>query len=369
MAAFYLLTGLLFGAYVLGMVLCLAGWMRTPVFHSEPAQFKTKASILLPVRNEEKNIARILRCLSRQAYPASLYEIIVIDDHSADSTAALVREQNIPNAVLRMAAGEGKKNAITEGIQYASGTLVITTDADCEMGEHWLSELVSYYEKYHPVMIIGPVLLQGERTLQEKIQSQEMTVLTALAGASAHFGRPLLCSGANLAYERETFSAVNGFAGTEHTPSGDDVFLMLKMQRQFPGRIHYLKSEQAAVHTRPAASSAEAIRQRKRWASKTFLFGFSYVACIAVLVFGVNFLVLISGILSVINVKFVLALITTLPLKCIVDFMLFQSASSFFRKQSYPVLFLLSSALYPLYASVVGVLSPFTNTTWKGRQS
>ena len=218
-------------------------------------------------------------------------------------------------------------------------------------------------------MIVAPVLVKQEKSFSEIIQAQEITMLTALAAASLYYDLPLLCSGANLVYEKEAFNSVEGFEGVDKTLTGDDVFLLLKFHKQFPHEIKYLKSNQAVVFTHPEKKSSEMLKQRKRWASKVFRYEFGCVTSIAILVFLANFFLLLSGILSVINPKFAFALVTALPLKCIADYMLFHSASSFFKKDAHPFIFIVASIVYPVYVSIVGLISPFTNYSWKGRTS
>ena len=232
-------------------------------------------------------------------------------------------------------------------------------------------------------MIVAPVLLSWESgvgswekktpnsslpTFFQLMQSQETMALTASACASLHYNRPILCSGANLAYEKSAFLAVNGFEGIDQTATGDDVFLMLKFYKRFPKEINYLKSNDAIVFTRPEKSLSDALSQRKRWASKSFSYGFSHVTWIAALIFFTNFLILLSGILSVINSRFVLVLITCFSTKLLVDFMLLYSASLFFGKKLHFFAFVLASLIYPVYVSMIGLLYPFGNYSWKDRQ-
>ena len=371
MTIFYLLTFLVCGGYVVLMLSYLVGWMKTPGWSGFKIQANTKCSVIIPARNEEKNILKILHCLSKQTYPQDKFEIIVVNDHSFDRTAEVVSHCEIPN--LRFISLPeplaGKKQALAEGIKKSRGELIITTDADGEMGEEWLSSIASYYEKEKPKMMVAPVLLKDERSFSEILQAQEMTVLTASAGASLYYGHPVLCSGANLAYEREAFNSVNGFEGIEHTATGDDIFLMLKFYKKFPNEIKYLKSKEATVVTYPEPKSSDALKQRKRWASKTFRYGFSRITWLAVLVFLANFFIAFSGILSVINIKFAFALVATLPLKCIVDYMLLHSASSFFGKKNHALVFMMASLVYPFYVTYIGLVAPFTNYSWKSRTS
>jgi len=48
-------------------------------------------TVIVPARNEEANVERCLRSLLAQDYPANRLKVLVIDDHSADDTAAIVR--------------------------------------------------------------------------------------------------------------------------------------------------------------------------------------------------------------------------------------------------------------------------------------
>jgi GT2 family glycosyltransferase len=97
----------------------------------------------------------------------------------------------------------------------AKGDLIITTDADCEAGRNWLLEVISFYEEKRPKMIVGPVVLKGENSIQQIMQSQEMIMLTACKYASLYWNKPILCSGANLAFEKNAFIDVNGFDGAK----------------------------------------------------------------------------------------------------------------------------------------------------------
>ena len=375
MTLFYLLTAIVSAGYLLLILLYLYGWIKTPANQGAPLTIKhqplTIVSIIVPARNEEQNIENCLNAIHRQKYPENLFEVIVVDDHSTDRTAGLVREMNRSNLrIIGLQEGEaGKKQALSQGIKNAKGDLIITTDADCTMGENWLASVVAFYEEKKPKMIVGPVLLQGENSLQEILQGQEMTILTACACAAIRWNRPILCSGANLAYEKSAFLALNGFDDTKKTATGDDVFLMLKMQERFPGGIGYLGSLDAIVFTHPQRTSAQALKQRKRWASKTFLYGFSYVTGIAVLIFLTNFLILFSGIMSAINLKFVWIPAICFFAKFLVDLMLVYSASSFFGKKFNPVVFMIFSIVYPVYVSFTGLISPLTRYSWKGRTS
>ena len=140
-------------------------WLSLPTW-SLPKNYvpHTKVSILVPARNESENIQRCLQSLLHQNYPETLLEILVIDDHSEDDTAALAEAIGDTRVkVLRLADYPDlpqqafKKLALTTGIGEASGSLIVTTDADCFAGVNWLPLIVSCYECNKAKLIAAPV--------------------------------------------------------------------------------------------------------------------------------------------------------------------------------------------------------------------
>ncbi len=125
------------------------GWHRLPFFETPVQQDTTPVSIIVAARNEEENIAKTIEDILAQNYDPALMEVIFIDDHSTDQTAAIIARY--PRVkLIRLNAGTTvnsyKKKAIDTAIAGASGKLIITTDADCSMGPKWLKTIVSYYE-------------------------------------------------------------------------------------------------------------------------------------------------------------------------------------------------------------------------------
>lgn len=375
MSIFYLLTLLIYLAYTALIIFYLIGWKRTESLavkqRTTDYESRTRVSIILPARNEEENILDCLSALYKQTYPLDDFEIIVVDDHSTDRTAELVEKLEIENLKLIRSndnSAGGKKSAITEGIKNSSGDLIITTDADCRMGNEWLASIVSFYQNEKPKMIVAPVMLNEEKKFLDNMQSLEMLALTGCGAGAIFFGKPILCSGANLAYEKNVFCEVNGFDGNEKNLSGDDVFLMLKINRKFLSQIKFLKSKEATVFTKPGKNLSSFFQQRKRWASKTFSYTEEYVTAAAVIIFLSNFFILLSAAVSILKSTFVPIAIVLL-VKCLVDFMLLNSVSTFFGKKKLLIWFLISALIYPLYVFLTGSIAPLTNFSWKGRKN
>jgi chlorobactene glucosyltransferase len=82
-------------------------------------------SVIVPARNEARNIRRCVEGLLAQSYPKA--EVIVVDDRSTDATPALLAELAAAHARLRLVAGEplppgwaGKPHALVQGVAAAS---------------------------------------------------------------------------------------------------------------------------------------------------------------------------------------------------------------------------------------------------------
>lgn len=92
-------------------------------------------SILVPARNEEKNIKKLLVSLIKQDYKNM--EILVLDDNSSDSTAAIVKQMEQKDSRIRLITGKkiedgwlGKSWACQQLASCAKGQYFIFTDAD-----------------------------------------------------------------------------------------------------------------------------------------------------------------------------------------------------------------------------------------------
>lgn len=101
-----------------------------------------------------QNIKACLDSIVAQSYPAHLFEVIVIDDHSEDDTAAIIKTYADKNVHLislkdhvKDRINSYKKKAIEIAVAQAKGTLIITTDADCILPKDWLQTFAAFYEE------------------------------------------------------------------------------------------------------------------------------------------------------------------------------------------------------------------------------
>ena len=365
-----LIVILLFICYSAFIFYYWQSWKSIPDYISSNQRAQTKISVIIPARNEEENISKLLKALNDQSYPKEFFEVIVVDDHSTDNTAAIVKEF-YPVKLLTLKddnINSYKKKAIETGVATATGELIITTDADCLPTQEWLKTLAACKEETQAVLIVAPVVFENNDSFLGVFQSLDFMTLQGITGASVYKNIHSMCNGANLAYEKKAFYQVNGFAGVDHIASGDDMLLMHKIWEKYPKQVHYLKSKDAIVTTHPMKTWKEFFSQRIRWASKARQYDDKRVFGVLLLVylFNVSFLsLLVAGIW---NLKFLIWLLALWVAKTIIEFPFVYSVAAFFTKQKLMKYFFFFQPLHIFYTILSGLFGQFGKYEWKGRR-
>ncbi len=118
--------------------------------------FHPRISVIIPARNEEGNLGRLLRSLEQQNLPPD--EVIVIDDHSVDQTAPLAR--SLGATVIRApdlpAGWLGKSWACWIGAKEARGEFLIFLDADVFLEKEAIISLIQTYEEKKGLVSVQP---------------------------------------------------------------------------------------------------------------------------------------------------------------------------------------------------------------------
>jgi cellulose synthase/poly-beta-1,6-N-acetylglucosamine synthase-like glycosyltransferase len=367
----------LLSCYTALILLYRMGWERQQGFKL-PAGYKprTLVSIIVPARNEENNITACLNSLLAQTYPANMFEVIVIDDHSTDNTVAAVKAFKQSNVkLLRLAdfVKEGdetnsyKKKALTAGINQSKGELIITTDADCTAGSQWLMEMVARYESQKPVMIIAPVDFTSDGSLVQLFQSLDFMSMQGITVATHQLGLGNMCNGANFAFQKKAFEAVNGYDGIDHLASGDDYLLMMKLQKAFPGNKVYLKSKNAIMHTAPQPDAGSFLQQRIRWASKSGKYDDKKMTATLLLVYLFNLSFLVLALMGFNKGAYLVLSGCMLLVKIVAELIFLYPVAKFFNKKSQLLFFPVLQPLHIAYIIIAGLLGFVGKYTWKGR--
>ena len=199
------------------IVLWLLGFVfffRVPVCHKKQAKSITRptVSIIVPARNEESNIPNLVRSLKNQIKVDD--EIIVVDDHSEDNTAA-VAEQKGARVIKssEMPRGwTGKTWACYQGARKAAGNVLVFLDADTFIEEDGLDTILTNYIENDGVLSIQPY--HEMHKLYEQFSAFFNLVLMAAMGSFTVFGKiiqPIGLFGPVIVMEKKLYLQSGGF--------------------------------------------------------------------------------------------------------------------------------------------------------------
>ncbi len=323
-------------------------------------------SIIVAFKNEQQNIVECLKCLFKQSYNKNNTEIILVDDYSTDNSFLFaeneIRNYNADNIKLvslkNMNISGSKKNAVETAVNIASGKLIILTDADCRMSEKWVETIVGFYIRKKPKLILGPVRYNYKNSFFQRIQSLEFLSYIAAACGTAYLKKPILCNGANMAYERDLFINLDPYNDNKNYNSGDDIFLLQKLKKVWGGsNISFLKNSCAIVDTFPEESIKGFIKQRVRWASKSKGYKDIFTILSAYLIFIYSFFILLLLPFAIFYSELRFAFLLFYLIKIIIDFPSYLMITGFTSQRKLLWYYLPLQILYPLYIVYVGIKS------------
>ena len=329
-----------------------------------------KASVLIAARNEEKNIGNLLKSLYNQTFSKELFEVIIIDDHSEDETISVIenflKEHKDINLKFFKAEKEGKKQAISQALHLAENELILVTDADCFLKETWIESIVNFYKEENCKMILAPVLLSPAETFFEKIQVLEHLSLIGSTAGSAAIGFPVMCNGANMAYERLVALEVEKQRKDFNIPSGDDMFLMEYFIKNYGAEnVKFLLSKNAIVKTNTCKNISEFFRQRRRWVSKTKSYTSWKILSTAFVVLFFNLSIISLLVSALFSPTLLIPYFLLTFLKFLIDYPLLRNITTFMNQKNLLIWTLPLELVYPFYAVFTAISGMLINVKWK----
>ncbi len=335
---------------------------------------KEFVSVIIPFRNESKNLLNSLRSLNNQSLSKDRFEVIYIDDSSEDDSFKILRDATKPKNIILLKSNADiderghKKKALKFAIEKSKGDIIITTDADCYHNKGWLQILTNYFDR-ETAFVSGPVEFESNGNIFQDLQKLEFSSLILVGAGLIGIGKPIICNAANLGFRKSIFNDVGGYEDNLNLSSGDDEFLMQKISRETNYKVKFSFNKEAKSFTNPNNSISDFYQQRKRWASK----GFHYKDYGIILKLILIFLFYLSLPAQIIlglffNNYYLLTLALSLILKFIFELRIVNfTGDSLFGKTNLR-LFLLAELLHIPYIIISGLAGIFGNYKWKGRE-
>ncbi len=191
------------------LVRWLLGWalaMRQPELPAGAPSRRPPVSVLIPARDEATTLPHLLAALAAQSLQPQ--EVIVIDDHSTDDTAAIARQAStsLPLRVIQPpplpADWCGKTWALHHGVLASCGEVLVFLDADTEPAPQFLERLIARHEQQGGLVSVQPYH-RTEKPYEQLSVLFNLVGLMAVplgAGCGVAFGPAMVSSRAD--YER-----------------------------------------------------------------------------------------------------------------------------------------------------------------------
>lgn len=218
-------------------------------------------SVLIASYDEELYIEETLGNCLRLDYPN--YEVVVVDDGSADCTVEKVLPYVAKGRVrlVAKAKNEGKAMALNDAIPCLHGEIVVVIDADSSPVPEMLCHIVPHFSSARVAAVTGNPRVMEKDTFLAKLQTIEFTsIVSILRRAQRVWGRILTVSGVATAFRKSALVDVGLFSPDMAT---EDIDMTWKLQKRYYD-VRY--EPEAVVWMRVPKHLRGLFKQRRRWA-------------------------------------------------------------------------------------------------------
>ena len=216
-----------------------------------------KVSIIIPTKNEAKNIGFCLDSIFSIDYSAAAYEVLVVDNGSADQTTLIAAEKGAQVYSLPHVNISTLRNF---GTRQAKGDIFAFLDADCTVDKDWLVNAEKYFEAKNIVCFGSTPRIPDKPTW---VQAAWFHVRQKKKGCT----EVAWLESMNMFIRRDIYESVGGF--NETLVTCEDVDLSYRLSAR--GRI-ISDQEIRAIHHGEAKDIAEFFR-KERWRGKSNYLG------------------------------------------------------------------------------------------------
>ncbi len=221
-----------------------------------PAGPRPTVSVVIPVKDDAELLDRCLRALHRQTQAAD--EIIVVDNGSADSSAAVATSRG---AQVVRCDEPGIPAASARGYDAATGDLILRLDADCLPAETWVATMTAAFVRHPRVSVFSGAarFVDGPRALRTPLAA---AYLLAYAAATVPALGHLPVFGSNLAFRRSAWRSISAHVHRDDPELHDDLDVAFHFGERH--RIRYLSDAPMGMSMRPFRDAHAFARRFRR---------------------------------------------------------------------------------------------------------
>ena len=135
-----------------------------------PGDGSFRLSVVVPTFNEEATLGALFRrivAIVEHATPD--YEVVVVNDGSTDRTLSILTEAHISNPrvrVVNLSRNFGKEAALTAGLNYSTGDVIIPLDADLQHPPELIPKMVAKWREGYDMVVAVRADRRGESALK-----------------------------------------------------------------------------------------------------------------------------------------------------------------------------------------------------------
>ena len=321
-------------------------------------------TVIVPARDEAAVIESCLDALLNQDYPREQFEVLLVNDRSADSTGKIIaayanQHPGTITPVQLSGAFGGKGLAIDTGVKLARGDIILTTDADVRVNPNWIRTIA---EQFQPAtgLVFGPTMYRYNNKLVQRYQALETAFLSVVSSGYVANEFPVTCQGSNMAFRKETYQEIRDKLVKRNFPDTNDDLILQEVSLLERWKIRTVLTSGAINYTDPPETWLTLMNQRFRWASHGRLYPRISVRIYLILLF--------SSLLGFAAGPFVLPVnqvITLWGLKLMVDFSVALEVTSAIRDRKLLKAFPLVFLLQPFIVVVSGIFGTLGLFRWK----
>ena len=251
-------------------------------------------SVLISCRNEEIDLPSCITSLTKLDYPKDQLQVILVDDHSTDSTASILQNaasqydhfEFYSYTEFEETHLKAKARGISRAASRARGDWLFITDADGQIPSTWIKHML-WNLKDDCGMIVG---------MTETINSDLLSSLEKTAGiftlpfgfGLAGWGLKLIGLGPNMAVRRRVYEKAGGLEGA-HFEVAEDMAIF-KMAQDNKSNIIYRADQYTTIKLAPVPSYEHLLSQQRRWVRGGFQGGvFDWIVFMILLSFALTF--------------------------------------------------------------------------------